>query len=204
MLCSDPSSLRDTGPVCSLFYCQCLASKRRHALNTCRIHHNDDNDSSQLLIEDHLCARLSSEYFRRVSSFKAPPPRSFTRRGKQVYTPAIVYTESEAGKRSAQGSSSGGGRSRWESGSHRFAAQGPGLGTAIAGILGSPRAPPPRPTRGPRASARTSVVSDSVRPHRRRPTRLPCPCGLRGNAGGGARVTAGPKRPHLSVAGWHH
>lgn len=106
------------------------------------------------MIEDLLCARLSSEYFRRVSSFKAPPPRSFTRRVKQVYTPAIVYTESEAGKRSAQGSSSGGGRPRWESGSHRFAAQGPGLGTATAGILGSPRAPLPHPTRGLRASAR--------------------------------------------------
>ena len=29
------------------------------------------------------------------------------------------------------------------------------------------------------------------------------PLGLRGKAGGGARVTAGPKRPHLSVPGLH-
>ena len=37
-------------------------------------------------------------------------------------------------------------------------------------------------------------------PTRRVPPRGPnLPLGLRGKAGGGARVTAGPKRPHLSV-----
>ena len=34
---------------------------------------------------------------------------------------------------------------------------------------------------------------------RDRPGKSNLPLGLRGKAGGGARVTAGPKRPHLSV-----
>ena len=62
-----------------------------------------------------------------------------------------------------------------------------------------------RSPEGPRHLHRipcAGAVLSLAQTHRGRPqtTSTPnLPLGLRGNAGGGARVTAGPKRPHLSV-----
>ena len=45
----------------------------------------------------------------------------------------------------------------------------------------------------------TTAAGGPQQPHWSGPGKPNLPLGLRGKAGGGARVTAGPKRPHLSV-----